>query len=102
MRLGMLTPLRRALIAIALAGVLMGIALFVIVATSEVPDAPLLEAFLTLLVGWSFIGTGLFAWDRRPTNLIGQLMVCVGFALFVAELTVSDIPLAAAVGFACN
>jgi signal transduction histidine kinase len=102
MRLGALTPLQRALAAIALLGVLMGIALFVIVATSEVPTAPLLEAFLTLLVGWSFIGTGLFAWDRRPTNLIGQLMVCVGFAIFVAELTVSDIPLAAAVGFACN
>jgi signal transduction histidine kinase len=97
-----MTPLRRALIAIALAGLLMGIALFVIVATSEVPAAPGIEAFLTLLVGWSFIGTGLFAWDRRPTNVIGQLMVCVGFAVFLAELTVSDIPLAAAVGFACN
>jgi signal transduction histidine kinase len=102
MRLGTLTPLRRALIAIALLGALMGIAVFVIAATSKVPAAPLLEAFLTLLVGWSFIGTGLFAWDRRPTNIIGQLMVCVGFAVFVAELTVSDIPLAAAVGFACN
>ena len=97
-----LTPLRRALIAIALLGALTGIALFVIVATSEVPAAPVLEAFITLLVGWSFIGTGLFAWDRRPTNLIGQLMVGVGFGVFVAELTVSDIPLAAAVGFACN
>ena len=97
-----MTPLRRALIAIALLGVLMGIALFVIVARSEVPAAPLLEAFLALLVGWSFIGTGLFAWDRRPRNLIGQLMVCVGFAWFLAELKVSDIPLAAAIGFACN
>jgi signal transduction histidine kinase len=102
MKLGALTPLQRALLAIALAGVLLGIALFVIVATSQVPAAPLLEAFITLVVGWSFIGTGLFAWDRRPTNLIGQLMVCVGFAIFIAELTVSDIPLVAAVGFACN
>jgi signal transduction histidine kinase len=97
-----MTPLRRALIVIALAGALMGIALFVIVATSEVPAAPLLEAFLTLIVGWSFIGTGLFAWDRRPTNIIGLLMVGVGFAWFLAELTVSDIPLPAAIGFACN
>jgi signal transduction histidine kinase len=102
MRHSELTPLRRALIAIALLGALTGIALFVIVATSKVPAAPVLEAFITLLVGWSFIGTGLFAWDRRPTNLIGQLMVGVGFGVFVAELTVSDIPLAAAVGFACN
>jgi signal transduction histidine kinase len=101
-RLGSLTSLQRALIAIAVLGVLLGIALFVIVVTSEVPAAPLLEAFITVLVGWSFIGTGLFAWDRRPANLIGQLMVCVGFFVFVAELTVSDIPLAAALGFACN
>jgi signal transduction histidine kinase len=102
MRLGSLTSLQRALIAIALLGVLLGIALFVIVVTSEVPAAPLLEAFITVLVGWSFIGTGLFAWDHRPANLIGQLMVGVGFGVFVAELTVSDIPLAAALGFACN
>ncbi|HEY7267611.1 MAG TPA: histidine kinase [Solirubrobacterales bacterium] len=102
MRLGALTPLQRALIAIALLGVLLGIALFVIATTSAVPAAPLLEAFITVLVGWSFIGTGLFAWDRRPTNLIGQLMVCVGFFVFIAELTVSDIPLAAALGFAFN
>jgi signal transduction histidine kinase len=102
MRLGTLTPLERALSAIALAGLLMGIALFVIVATSEVPAAPPLEAFVTLLVGWSFIGTGLFAWDRRPANLIGALMVCVGFAIFLAELTTSEIPAAAVVGFACN
>ena len=60
---------------------------------------PLLEAILTLLIGWSFIGTGLFAWDRRPSNLVGPLMVCVGFAWFLAELKVSDIPLAAAIGF---
>ena len=102
MRLGALTPLERALSAIGLAGVLMGIALFVIVASSEEPAAPLLEACITLLVGWSFIGTGLYAWDRRPANVIGLLMVCVGFTIFVAELTVSDIPLAAAFGFACN
>jgi signal transduction histidine kinase len=102
MRLGALTSLQRALLAFALLGVLMGIALFVIVATSEVPAAPVLEALLTVLVGWSFIGTGLFAWDRRPANLIGQLMVGVGFGVFLTELTVSNIPLLAAIGFACN
>jgi len=101
-RLGALTSLQRALIAIALLGALMGTALFVIVATSEVPAAPGLEAFLTVLVGWSFIGTGLYAWDRRPANLIGQLMVGVGFGVFLSELAVSDIPLAAAIGYATS
>src|SRR5262249_35914763 len=69
---------------------------------SEVPAAPILEAFLTVLVGWSFIGTGLFAWYRRPANIIGLLMVGVGFGVFLTELTVSNIPLLAAIGFACN
>jgi signal transduction histidine kinase len=97
-----MTPLRRALAVLGVAGVLFGVVTFVIVATSDVPEAPLLEAFLTLLIGWSFIGTGLFAWDRRPSNLIGLLMVCVGFAWFLAELSTSEIPLVAAIGFASN
>ena len=73
-----------------------------VVANSDVPEAPLLEASLTILIGWSFVGTGLYAWDRRPSTLIGPLMVCVGFSWFLAELKVSDIPLVAAIGLACN
>jgi signal transduction histidine kinase len=84
------------------AGVLLGIATFVMVATSEAPTVPLLEANLTLLIGWSFIGTGLFAWDRRPSNFIGQLMVAVGFTWFLAEFKDTDIAAAAAIGFAFN
>jgi signal transduction histidine kinase len=95
-------PLRRALIALGFAGFLIGIATFVMVTTGDAATVPLLEANLTLLIGWSFIGTGLFAWYRRPSNLIGPLMVCVGFAWFVSEFKVSDIPLAASIGFAAN
>jgi signal transduction histidine kinase len=102
MTLGELTPLRRALVALGVAGIVMGIVTFVMVATSDAATVPLLEANFTLLIGWSFVGTGLFAWDRRPTNLIGPLMVCVGFAWFLAELRNSDIPLAATIGFAAN
>ena len=97
-----MTPLRRALIGLAAAGLALGIVVFVMVATSDVAQVPQLEASLALLIGWSFIGTGLFAWDRRPGNLVGPLMVCVGFAWLVGELKASDVPLAAAVGFACN
>ncbi len=97
-----MTPLRRALLALGAAGALIGIATFVMVAKSEAAEVPLLEAILTLLIGWSFMGTGLFAWDRRPNNLVGPLMVAVGFTWFLAEFKVSDIPLAAAIGFAAN
>ena len=33
-------------------------------------------------VGWSFIGTGLYAWRRRPESRIGALMILLGFAWF--------------------
>src|SRR5262249_58623994 len=101
-RMSAMPPRRRALFGLGVPGVLIGIASFVMVATGSAATVPLLEANLTLLIGWSFIGTGLFAWDRRPSNLIGPLMVCVGFAWFLSEWKVSDIPLAASIGFAAN
>ena len=97
-----MAPFRRALLALGIAGGLLGIATFAMVVTGDAATVPLLEANLTLLIGWSFIGTGLFAWDRRPNNLIGPLMACVGFAWFLSEWKVSDIPLAASIGFAFN
>jgi len=96
------SPLQRALAGLGVAGVLIGIAAFAMVASSGAPAAPLVEAFLTILIGWSFIGTGLFAWDRRPSNLIGLLMVAVGFSWFLGEFRNTDIPAAAAIGFALN
>ena len=33
------------------------------------------------IIGGAFIGTGLFAWLRRPENRFGALMVALGFAL---------------------
>jgi signal transduction histidine kinase len=97
-----MTPLRRALAALAVAGAVFGIVVFVVVAKSDAATVPLLEANLTILIGWSFIGTGLYAWDRRPSSVVGPLMVCVGFAWMVAELKVSDLPLVASLGFLCN
>jgi signal transduction histidine kinase len=50
------------------------------------------------LIGWGFIGAGLFAWGRRPENSIGSLMVATGFAWFVAGLGATDVPLLFSVG----
>ena len=52
----------------------------------------------TPLIGWSFIGTGLFAWWRRPENRFGALMTAVGFVWFLAALIASDIPGVFAIG----
>ena len=53
---------------------------------------------LGLTIGWGFIGTGLFAWARRPDNSVGSLMTLTGFAFLVAGLSASNIPAVFTVG----
>lgn len=48
----------------------------------QTADAP-----LALLVGWSFVGSGLVAWQQRPHNRLGPAMVFTGFAWFATFLT---------------
>jgi signal transduction histidine kinase len=48
-------------------------------------------AAVALVVGWGFIGTGLFAWDRRPNNSVGSLMVATGFAWLLGLIAASNI-----------
>ena len=43
-------------------------------------------------VGWSFVGTGLYAWRRRPDSRTGALMVLLGFAWFVYTLDAANPP----------
>ena len=45
---------------------------------------------LGLVLGWSFIGSGLFAWSRRPSNRTGPLMVAVGFVWFLGALSATN------------
>jgi signal transduction histidine kinase len=87
-----LTPLRKALLGLGAAGIVMGILMVVVIVTSDHTSYRGVEAGMSLLVAWSFLGTGLYAWDRRPSNLIGPLMVAVAFAWYLAELQTSDIP----------
>src|SRR5215210_5899000 len=47
---------------------------------------------VALFVGWGFIGAGLFAWDRRPDNSIGSLMVATGFAWLLGLISSSNVP----------
>ncbi|HEY7454960.1 MAG TPA: sensor histidine kinase [Thermoleophilaceae bacterium] len=48
-------------------------------------------AVVALVVGWGFIGAGLFAWDRRPDNSVGSLMVATGFAWLVSLTSTSNV-----------
>jgi hypothetical protein len=48
---------------------------------------------LAVLVGWSFVAAGAYAWLRRPDNPTGALMAAFGIAAQVSVLSVSDAPL---------
>ena len=56
-----MTGLRRALWALAVAGVLLGLAVLAVVLSSDMMNTRGVWAAGTLLAGWGFIGVGLFA-----------------------------------------
>jgi signal transduction histidine kinase len=84
------TSLNRALVAIALAGLVAGGAAVALIVSSEhIPNAGAGIA-IGLLITWSFVGTGLYAWWRRPASRFGALMTAVGFTFMLGALTASD------------
>jgi signal transduction histidine kinase len=87
-----MSPLRRALIGLGAAGVILAVPVAALVATSDHTELTGLMAGLTVLVAWSFLGTGLYLWDRRPDNLTGALMVALAFSWLLAGLSASDVP----------
>jgi signal transduction histidine kinase len=76
---------RNALIAVAALGAGAGAATLVLGSDRE-PSPAAVSAALVLVVGWSYIGSGLVAWGQRPTNRLGPLMVFIGFTWFVTFL----------------
>ena len=82
--------LRRALVALFVVGVLFAAVDVAIVLTSSHDDQKIVDGILGPLIGLSFIGTGVFAWWRRPLNRFGLLMTAVGFAWFAGALVESD------------
>jgi signal transduction histidine kinase len=87
-----MSPLRRALLALGVAGVALGAAVAAVTATSDHTELRGPITALGLLVAWSFLGTGLYAWDQRPDNLTGPLMVGIGFTWLIGGLSASDVP----------
>jgi signal transduction histidine kinase len=82
--------LRRALVAIGLAGIVCGLVYLELMLASRHIADKWLAASLGLFIGWSFIGTGLFAWWRRASSRFGALMVAVGFAFFASGLAAAN------------
>ena len=88
------------LLALAGAALLVGVVSVAITLTSDHVGERGLIAGLGLVVGWSFIGTGLFAWWRRPDNRMGALMAAVGFAWFASALSTANDDLLFTIGIA--
>jgi signal transduction histidine kinase len=83
--------LGRALLGIAVAALVAGLAAAALIASSDhVGDERVPAIAIGLLVFWSFVGTGLYAWWRRPASRFGALMTAVGFTFVLGALTASD------------
>ena len=88
----------RRTLAIAAAALLCGVGDVLLVLGSEHLADPGVWAVFGPVVGWSFVGTGLYAWRRRPESRFGLLMVLVGFAWFLGPLYAADSPLVFTLG----
>ena len=69
--------------AIAGAAVAAGAGVAALELASDHQDARIVWAVFAPAVGWSFVGTGLYAWRHRPDARIGLFMVLLGFFWFV-------------------
>jgi signal transduction histidine kinase len=82
--------LRRALLALFALGIVFAGFIVALTLTSEHEQQKAVTAVIGPIIGLAFIGTGVFAWWRRPLNRFGLLMTGVGFAWFLANLTQSN------------
>jgi signal transduction histidine kinase len=85
-----MSGLRRALIALAVAGLALGLAALALVTASDREADSAAWIVLALTLGWGFAGAGIFAWWRRPENRVGPLMTLVGFLWFLGALGSAD------------
>jgi signal transduction histidine kinase len=87
-----MSGLRRALLLLGGLGVVAGAVPLALALASEGGHQRELIAITGPLIGWAFIGTGIYAWSRQPENRLGALMTAVGFSACLAGLRVSTEP----------
>jgi signal transduction histidine kinase len=83
-------PARPLMVAIVLAALAGGGIVIALQVASDHQDVKAVWAIFGPAVGWSFIGTGLYAWRRRPESRIGALMILLGFAWFLYTLAAAN------------
>jgi hypothetical protein len=82
-------PVRRTAL-VVLAALLCGAGTAVMILSSDHLADKTVWGVFGPLVGWSFIGTGLYATRRRPESRAGVLMVALGFAWFFNAIATSN------------
>jgi signal transduction histidine kinase len=92
----------RRTLAIAAAALLCGVGDVLLVLDSDHFANPGVWTVFGPVVGWSFVGTGLYAWLRRPQSRFGLLMVLVGFAWFLGPLYAANSPLVFTLGIVAS
>jgi hypothetical protein len=85
-----MTGLRRALIALGAAAFVLGLATIPLAIDSNHEGPRGLFLASQLLIGWSFAGTGLFTWWRRPENRVGALMTAFGLTWLLSSFLASN------------
>ena len=94
-----MTGLRRALIALAILAFVIGIGSVALILTSDhASPRGLAASLIASSPVWGFVGTGLYAWDRRPDSRVGPLMTAVGFTWFFQGAEASDMSAVFVVG----
>ncbi len=93
-----MSSLRRALLALGVLALLAGFGCIALILSSNHTDHRGLAAALIVTAGWAFAGTGLYAWERRPGNNVGPLMVAIGFTWFFQGLESADNSVVFAIG----
>jgi signal transduction histidine kinase len=73
-------------VVLAAAGVALGIGAYY--AQINALNSP--HAVAQVAVGWAYVVAGLIAWDRRPANRMGRLMVLTGLAWLTRQLQYSN------------
>jgi signal transduction histidine kinase len=83
----------------ALFAVAAGVGAGLLVLASDRERSPVgVSAAVALVVGWAYIGSGLIARRQRPENLLGVVMVFIGFAWFATFLADASSSLVFTVG----
>ena len=82
--------LHRALIVLGVIGAVLGGLGLLLASESNHIDGAVALGLLVIVIMFSYIGVGLYAWWRRPNNRIGMLMTAAGFSGALVFLQTSN------------